>query len=101
MIDDYDAAVAFVDARAGLGVKPGLERIESLLELMTSPQEAMPIIHVAGTNGKSTVVRMIRDLLLASGLRVGTFVSPHLNRVEERYSLDGREIDEAAVTQAK
>jgi dihydrofolate synthase/folylpolyglutamate synthase len=100
VIEDYDSAVAFVDARADLGVKPGLERIESLLDLMTSPHEAMPIIHVAGTNGKTTVVRMIRDLLIACGLRVGTFVSPHLNQVEERYSLDGREIDKAAFTQA-
>jgi dihydrofolate synthase/folylpolyglutamate synthase len=81
--------VAFVDARADLGVKPGLERIESLLDLMTSPHEAMPIIHVAGTNGKTTVVRMVRDLLQAHGLRVGTFVSPHLHAVEERYSIDG------------
>jgi dihydrofolate synthase/folylpolyglutamate synthase len=74
--------------------------MRGLLELMTSPHESVPVIHVAGTNGKTTVVRMIRDLLLSTGMRVGTFVSPHLNRVEERYTLDGAVIDEATFTQA-
>ncbi len=100
MIDDYATAVAFLDARIGQGVKPGLERMGELLELMTEPHLAAPVIHVAGTNGKTTVVRMIRDLLLAADLRVGTFVSPHLHRVEERYTLDGSEIDEATFVQA-
>jgi len=90
IISDYDAAVGFLDARIGQGVKPGLERIVGALDLMTDPQDSFPIIHVAGTNGKSTVVRMVRDLLQAHGLRVGTFVSPHLHSVEERYSIDGR-----------
>ncbi len=100
MIEDYADALAFLDARIGHGIKPGLERTRALLDLMTSPHEAMPIVHVAGTNGKTTVVRMIRDLLLATDMRVGTFVSPHLHRVEERYTLDGFEIDEATFVQA-
>jgi dihydrofolate synthase/folylpolyglutamate synthase len=90
IISDYDAAVGFLDARIGQGVKPGLERIDGALELMTDPQDSFPIIHVAGTNGKTTVVRMVRDLIQAHGLRVGTFVSPHLHAVEGRYSIDGR-----------
>lgn len=100
MVDDYATAVAFLDARIGQGIKPGLERMGELLDLMTEPHLTTPVIHVAGTNGKSTVVRMIRDLLLAADLRVGTFVSPHLHRVEERYTLDGREIDEGTFVQA-
>lgn len=90
LISDYDAAVGFLDARIGQGVKPGLDRIAAALDLMTDPQDSYPIVHVAGTNGKTTVVRMVRDLLRAHGLRVGTFVSPHLHAVEERYSIDGR-----------
>ncbi len=89
LITDYEAAVGFLDARIGHGVKPGLERMVGALDLMTDPQDSFPIIHVAGTNGKSTVVRMVRDVLQAHGLRVGTFVSPHLHAVEERYSIDG------------
>jgi dihydrofolate synthase/folylpolyglutamate synthase len=100
LIEDHAGALAFLDARIGHGVKPGLERIEGLLDLMTKPQEAVPAIHVAGTNGKTTTVAMIRDLLLASGVRTGTFTSPHLQRVEERFTIDGRELTEAGLTAA-
>jgi dihydrofolate synthase/folylpolyglutamate synthase len=100
LIEDHAGALAFLDARIGHGVKPGLERIEGLLDLMTRPQEAVPAIHVAGTNGKTTTVAMIRDLLLASGVRTGTFTSPHLQRVEERFTIDGRELTEVGLTAA-
>ena len=65
---DYEAAVAFLDRRIGYGIRPGLERIERLLELMGDPHHSYPILHVAGTNGKTTVVRMISDILGAHGL---------------------------------
>ena len=86
---DYEAAVAFLDRRMGEGIRPGLERIERLLGLMGDPHRAYPIIHVAGTNGKTTVVRMISDILGAHGLFTGTFISPHLHRVEDRYAIGG------------
>ena len=84
---DYEAAVAFLDRRIGEGIRPGLERIERLLALMGDPHRSYPIIHVAGTNGKTTTVRMIADLLGAHGLFTGSFTSPHLHRVEDRYSV--------------
>ncbi len=86
---DYEAAVAFLDRRIGDGIRPGLERIQHLLELMGDPHRAYPVIHVAGTNGKTTTVRMISDILGAHGLFTGTFTSPHLHRVEDRYSEGG------------
>jgi dihydrofolate synthase/folylpolyglutamate synthase len=86
---DYEAAVAFLERRIGDGIRPGLERIEHLMALMGDPQSAYPIIHVAGTNGKTTAVRMIADILGAHGLFTGTFTSPHLHRVEDRYSMGG------------
>jgi len=85
-----DEAVAFLDARIGHGMKPGLERIIGLLDLMGDPQLAFSIIHVAGTNGKTTVTRLVADILGAHGYRTGTFTSPHLHRVEERISIDGQ-----------
>lgn len=88
-ISDRDDAVAFLDARIGQGVKPGLDRIGGLLDYMADPHLAYPIVHVAGTNGKSTVARLATDVLGAHGLNVGTFVSPHLHRVEERFSIGG------------
>lgn len=86
---DYEAAVAFLDRRIGEGIRPGLERIERLLAMMGDPHRSYPIVHVAGTNGKTTAVRMIADVLGAHGLFTGSFTSPHLHRVEDRYSVGG------------
>jgi dihydrofolate synthase/folylpolyglutamate synthase len=100
LIDTYDAAVAFLDARIGLGVKPGLERMTAALELMTNPHESYPTIHVAGTNGKTTTVRMIDAILTAGGTRTGTYVSPHLHSIERRYTIGGEALDEEGFIQA-
>ncbi|MDX1467983.1 MAG: folylpolyglutamate synthase/dihydrofolate synthase family protein [Acidimicrobiia bacterium] len=87
---DYTEAVTYLDAHIGLGVKPGLERISDLLEMMGSPHVGYPIIHIAGTNGKTSTVRMSSALLSAHGLRTGTYTSPHLQKVEERLGVDER-----------
>lgn len=86
---DYEQAVGFLDAHIGMGMQPGLERIRTLMEMMGDPQTAYPIIHITGSNGKTSVSRMATSLLVSHGLRVGTFVSPHLEVVEERLALDG------------
>lgn len=87
---DYAESVAYLDAHIGQGVKPGLERIENLLEFMGRPDQGYPIIHVAGTNGKTSTVRLATILLVAHGLTTGTYTSPHLQDIEERLSVNGR-----------
>lgn len=87
---NYDEALAYLDGHIGQGVKPGLERIEHLLELMGRPEQGYPIIHVAGTNGKTSTARLATLLLVAHGLTAGTYISPHLQRIEERLSVNGR-----------
>lgn len=72
---------------------PSLERIGELLDLLGSPQKAAPVVHVAGTNGKTSTTRMIEGLLREFGLRTGRFTSPHLHSVLERICLDGAPID--------
>ncbi len=99
-ITDRASAEAFLDDRIGQGVKPGLERITGVLEFMGNPQLDYPVIHVAGTNGKTTVTRLVADILGAHGIRSGTFTSPHLHRLEERFSIDGAPISSDAFTQA-
>jgi len=99
-ISDPSDAIAFLDGRIGQGVKPGLERISGLLEYLGHPERDYPIIHVAGTNGKTTVTRLVADILGAHGLRIGTFTSPHLHRVEERFSIDGTPVTSEAFTRA-
>lgn len=73
-------------------VGPSLARIAALVDLMGSPQQAYPVIQVAGTNGKGSTAVMIEALLLALGLRVGRFSSPHLVDVTERIAIDGAPI---------
>jgi dihydrofolate synthase/folylpolyglutamate synthase len=93
IIRTRDQAEAFLDDRIGHGVKPGLERITALLEFMGDPQDAYPSIHIAGTNGKTTLSRMVQQILGAHGLATAGFTSPHLDVVEERFTLHGMTID--------
>ncbi|MFQ5522009.1 MAG: bifunctional folylpolyglutamate synthase/dihydrofolate synthase [Acidimicrobiia bacterium] len=87
---DYSNALAYLDRHIGHGVKPGLERIRSLLEAMGHPEQGYPIVHVAGTNGKTSTARLCTLLLMAHGLTTGAYTSPHLQRVEERLAVNGR-----------
>ncbi|MDD3363693.1 MAG: bifunctional folylpolyglutamate synthase/dihydrofolate synthase [Syntrophomonas sp.] len=75
-----------------LGSRPGLERIESLLEEMGNPQQELKCVHVAGTNGKGSTSLIIADILIKAGYRVGRFSSPHLHSYFERFTIDGQEI---------
>jgi dihydrofolate synthase/folylpolyglutamate synthase len=70
-------------------IKPTLDRITELATLLGDPQRACPVIHVAGTNGKTSTARMIETLLRARGLRTGLFTSPHLTSMTERIQIDG------------
>lgn len=70
-------------------LEPSLDRIRALCSLMGDPQDAYPVVHLTGTNGKTSVSRMIDSLLRTMGLRTGCFTSPHLESMTERISLDG------------
>ena len=76
-------------------LEPSLDRIAALVDLLGSPQRAYPVLHVAGTNGKTSTARMIDALLTALGLRTGRYTSPHLQSVIERISIDGRPVTPA------
>lgn len=87
---NYSDALSYLDAHIGAGMQPGLERIQLLVETMGSPHLGIPVIHVAGTNGKTSTTRLAALLLVTHGLSTGTFISPHLERVEERLGVNGR-----------
>ena len=70
-------------------IEPSLVRIASVVELLGDPQRSYPVIHVTGTNGKTSTARMIESLLRTHGLRTGLFTSPHLVDPRERICLDG------------
>jgi dihydrofolate synthase/folylpolyglutamate synthase len=79
---------------------PSLDRIAALTELLGDPQRAYPVIHLTGTNGKTSTSRMIDTLVRATGLRTGRFTSPHVESMTERISVDGEPLSEAGFTAA-
>jgi dihydrofolate synthase/folylpolyglutamate synthase len=85
----YDEALGYLDDHAtyektGRITSPSTDTIAAFCAAMGDPQHAAPVIHVTGTNGKGSTAQMISRLLVASGLTVGTYTSPHLERVNER-----------------
>ncbi len=76
-------------------IEPSLTRISALMDLLGSPQRTYPSIHIAGTNGKTSVARMVDALLTALHRRTGRTTSPHLQSAVERIAIDGRPISPA------
>src|SRR6188472_2231386 len=81
-------------------LEPSLDRIRAFTELLGDPQRAYPVIHLTGTNGKTSTSRMIDTLLRALDLRTGRFTSPHVERLTERISIDGEPLDDEAFVRA-
>jgi dihydrofolate synthase/folylpolyglutamate synthase len=81
-------------------LEPSLDRIAALLELLGDPQRGYPLVHLTGTNGKTSTARMTDDLLRGRGLRTGRFTSPHLESMTERITLDGQPLSEEAFVAA-
>jgi len=74
-------------------LEPSLDRIAAVMNLLGDPQHAFPVIHVTGTNGKTSTTRMIERMLREMGLSTGRFTSPHLHNIRERIALNGEAID--------
>lgn len=91
---DYKEAMEYINCTAKFGSNLGLLRIKKLLEYMGNPEKDIKCIHVAGTNGKGSVSSMISRILADSGLKVGTYTSPHLERFTERITINDKEIPE-------
>ena len=96
---EYADALAYLDDHAGYDVTgriehPTLARMERLCSVMGDPQHQYPVIHITGTNGKGSTSQMITRLLMAHGLTVGTYTSPHLERINERICRNGEPISD-------
>ena len=85
-----EEAIAWIHGRKTFGMRPGLMRVEALLQRLGQSRKNLTLIHVAGTNGKGSTVSYLRSLLEESGLQVGTFTSPHIESFNERIEIDGR-----------
>ncbi|MFS0893985.1 bifunctional folylpolyglutamate synthase/dihydrofolate synthase [Microbacterium sp. 179-I 3D3 NHS] len=99
--DRADAVYETLLSRAGeRWVQPRKERTARILAFLDDPQRTYRVVHVTGTNGKTSTARMIESLLRAHDLRTGLFTSPHLERFTERILIDGEPIADAAVADA-
>ena len=96
-LTSYGEAIQALFARTTGTIKPGLERTEALLAKLGSPHRKLSAIHVAGTNGKGSVVAICEALLRARGLVVGRYTSPHLVDFRERITVNGQPIFEEEV----
>lgn len=74
-------------------LEPSLDRIRAVMDLLGEPQRTFPVIHVTGTNGKTSTARIIESLLREMGLKTGRFTSPHLHSMLERIAVGGRPVD--------
>ncbi len=96
----YAEAVARLLALRGgehAGMRPGLERIEGLLEALGRPHTRYTLVQVGGTNGKGSIAAMLAAILKAAGRRVGLYTSPHLVSFRERIRVDAEAIGEDAL----
>lgn len=96
----HRVAGLYLAQRVRFGIKFGLETTRALVAEMGHPERAFSSLLIAGTNGKGSVAAYCDRVLRASGLRCGRYVSPHLVRVNERVTVDGREISDAAFGRA-
>jgi len=73
-------------------LEPSLDRVAAVMELLGDPQRTFPVIHLTGTNGKTSTTRIIESVLRELGLKTGRFTSPHLHSIRERIALSGEPI---------
>ena len=93
---DYAQAAERLKQTARLGWKPGLESVRRLCTLLGNPQDAVPTVHVAGTNGKGSTCAMIASALRAAGYKTGLYTSPHLTDWRDSFEIDGKKITQEA-----
>ncbi|KZZ86120.1 bifunctional folylpolyglutamate synthase/dihydrofolate synthase [Bacillus sp. SJS] len=94
MLNTYEEALDWIHSRLRFGIKPGLGRMVEMMEKLGNPHTKIPVIHVAGTNGKGSTVSYMRSMLNEAGYKAGTFTSPYLETFNERISMDGYPISD-------
>ncbi len=95
---NYQEARSFMEGTPG-EIHLGLDRIRALLEELDHPERGLRYIHIAGTNGKGSILSYISTTLTLAGYKVGRYISPTLYSYEERFQIDGREIEKEVFTE--
>ncbi len=92
-------AIEYIHSLEKFGIKPGLERIKALCELLGNPQDKLKIIHVAGTNGKGSTSTMISNILIKNGFNTGLYISPYVTDFRERIQFNGNMIEHSELAE--
>src|SRR6059058_2652350 len=92
--------LAYLFSLEQFGIKFGLHNIETIVKRLGHPERAFRTVHIAGTNGKGSVTAMVDTALRAAGHRSARYTSPHLQRLEERFVIDGSEVPPAVLDAA-
>ncbi|MBR1853253.1 MAG: bifunctional folylpolyglutamate synthase/dihydrofolate synthase, partial [Lachnospiraceae bacterium] len=90
----YREAMEYIEQIQSCGIVPGLDSIRELCRLMGNPQDELKFVHIAGTNGKGSVLAYISTILKAAGYRVGRYLSPTIFEYRERIQVNGRNISQ-------
>lgn len=98
MMYTYEEITDKIENSRRFGTLSGVEISRIMLEKLGHPQKELPFIHVAGTNGKGSVCAFLNSVFMKAGLRCGCFTSPHLVDFGERITVDGKMIEQSAVT---
>jgi dihydrofolate synthase/folylpolyglutamate synthase len=93
----YQEAMDYIEGCAGYGIVPGLDSIRELLRRLEHPEKKLKFIHIAGTNGKGSVLAFVSQALTANGYRVGRYISPTILEYRERFQIQGKPVSQAMV----
>ncbi len=94
---NYSQAIEYLNILSERGSRPGLSRVSELLRLLGSPQNQLSIIHVAGTNGKGSVCKMLESILYSAGYKTGLYTSPCISVINECFRINCENITDAAL----
>ncbi|WP_423799234.1 bifunctional folylpolyglutamate synthase/dihydrofolate synthase [Neobacillus sp. SAB-20_R2A] len=97
MFTTYKEALDWIHARLRLGIKPGLKRMEWMMDKLGHPETKIKTVHIGGTNGKGSTVTYLRSMLQEAGYIVGTFTSPYIETFNERISVNGKPITDQEI----
>lgn len=91
---NYEETLEYIHSTSSAFCKPGLERINTLLDAIGHPERDLKFIHVAGTNGKGSTSSMLSSILISAGYKVGLYTSPYVRRFNERMKICGKDISD-------
>ena len=99
MTMNYDESLAWIHERTKFGIKPGIKRMEWMLEKLGNPEKNITGVHIVGTNGKGSTLSYMRNALNYNDYTVGSFTSPYIEIFNERISVDGKPISDEDIAE--